>query len=60
MSPAPGEYEVLAIRYGSLQTTRSHLFCNYSEYGEPDAPAELSYYFWVVRGETGTVVVPAL
>lgn len=57
MAPAPDEYEVLAIRYGSLRTTRSHLFFNYSEYGEPDAPAELSYYFWVVRGAAGTVVI---
>lgn len=57
MAPTPHEYEVLAVRYGSLSTTRSHLFFNYSEYGEPDAPAELSYYFWVVRGDAGTVVI---
>lgn len=54
---AAHDYEVLAIHYGSLQTNRSHLFINYSEYGEPDAPAELAYYFWVVRGPAGTVVV---
>ena len=48
---------VVAVRYGELPTTRSDVYLNYVDYGEPDGPDSLSYYFWVVRGATTTVVL---
>jgi glyoxylase-like metal-dependent hydrolase (beta-lactamase superfamily II) len=41
--------QVLAVRYGSRAARRSELFLNYHRYGEPDAPVDLDYYFWVIR-----------
>lgn len=55
--PEPHTSEIIAIKYGELKTERSRLFVNYAEYGESDSQAELSYYFWVIRGESGTVVI---
>lgn len=51
------EYEVLAVRYATLQTHRSELFYRHETYGEPDAEIEMAYYFWVLRGEDETVLV---
>lgn len=50
-------YEVLAIRYGRLVGTRTGAFLNYPDYGEPDAPQELAYDFWVIRNESRTIVL---
>ena len=54
--PIAGGTEVLAIRYGTMLTTRQRTFYRYRDYGEPDGPAELAYYFWVVR-EAGQVTL---
>jgi glyoxylase-like metal-dependent hydrolase (beta-lactamase superfamily II) len=50
-------YEVLAVRYGTRTTTKAESYLNYQVYGEPDAPMEMDYFFWVVRGGRRTVVV---
>ncbi|OMH37100.1 N-acyl homoserine lactonase family protein [Tersicoccus sp. Bi-70] len=50
-------WEVLAVRHGRLLTTRADFFLNYGEYGQPDAPLELGYWFWIVRNGTHTIVV---
>jgi glyoxylase-like metal-dependent hydrolase (beta-lactamase superfamily II) len=50
-------YEVLAVRYGTLPSRKSELYYRYESYGEPDGPASLDYYFWVVRGGGETVLV---
>ena len=50
-------HRVVTVRYGELSTTRSDIYLNYGDYGEPDGPDALSYYFWVVFGESGTVVL---
>lgn len=42
-------FEVTAVRYGTLSTTRAELFYRYSLYEEPDGPIEMDYFFWVVR-----------
>jgi glyoxylase-like metal-dependent hydrolase (beta-lactamase superfamily II) len=55
---AEREPEVLAIRYGTVQTTRSAVFHDYGQYGEPDAAAQMDYFFWLIRGQDcGTVLV---
>jgi glyoxylase-like metal-dependent hydrolase (beta-lactamase superfamily II) len=50
-------YEVLAVRYGTRQTSASDVFLNFGTYGEPDRPLGMDYFFWVIRsagsGRTG-------
>jgi glyoxylase-like metal-dependent hydrolase (beta-lactamase superfamily II) len=43
--------EVLAVRYGTRQTSASDVFLNYAVYGEPDRPLGMDYFFWVVRSQ---------
>jgi glyoxylase-like metal-dependent hydrolase (beta-lactamase superfamily II) len=52
-------YEVLAVRYATLASSRGALFHGYSAYGEPDAEQRLDYYLYVLRGEGRTIVVDA-
>jgi glyoxylase-like metal-dependent hydrolase (beta-lactamase superfamily II) len=49
--------EVLAVRYGTVQTSRSGTFYQYEQYGEPDAPLPMDYFFWLIRGPAATVLV---
>lgn len=42
-------WEILALRYGTLASTKAGLYFNWQAYGEPDAPQELAYYFYVLR-----------
>ena len=56
MTPDPAA-EVLAIRYGTVQTTRSGTFHRYEQYSEPDAPLQMDYFFWLIRGAGATVLV---
>jgi glyoxylase-like metal-dependent hydrolase (beta-lactamase superfamily II) len=51
------QYEVLAIRYGTLVSTKSHLFYRYSSYGESDEEQRMDFFFWVVRNRDNVVVV---
>jgi glyoxylase-like metal-dependent hydrolase (beta-lactamase superfamily II) len=52
----PRRWTVTAVRYGTLETTLADVYYRYSAYGEPDGPARLDYYFWILRdaddGET--------
>jgi glyoxylase-like metal-dependent hydrolase (beta-lactamase superfamily II) len=50
-------YEVLLVKYGTRRTTRGEIFLGYPAYGEPDAPADMDYFFWVARGTRHTVVI---
>jgi glyoxylase-like metal-dependent hydrolase (beta-lactamase superfamily II) len=50
-------YEIVVVKYGTRQTTRSEVFLNYPVYGEPDAPIGMDYFFWVARNESRTVVI---
>jgi glyoxylase-like metal-dependent hydrolase (beta-lactamase superfamily II) len=55
-SDGPG-YEVMAVRYGTRQTTKSDVFLHYALYGEPDEPTQMDYFFWVLRGAGRTILV---
>jgi glyoxylase-like metal-dependent hydrolase (beta-lactamase superfamily II) len=58
MSPSEApRYEVQAVRYGSLQSTKADLFYRHSSYGEPDAGVEMAYWFWLLRNGDETIVV---
>jgi glyoxylase-like metal-dependent hydrolase (beta-lactamase superfamily II) len=49
--------DVFAIRYGSLETTRSASFLDYERYGEPDGPIRLDYYYWAIVSPAGVTLV---
>jgi glyoxylase-like metal-dependent hydrolase (beta-lactamase superfamily II) len=51
------KFEVLAIRYGTVATSRSECYLRYFEYGEPDQPMRMDFFFWVLRGSEETIVV---
>lgn len=53
----PQTYEVVIVKYGTRETTRSDVFLNYPVYGEPDAPIAMDYFFWLIRGQEQTIVV---
>jgi glyoxylase-like metal-dependent hydrolase (beta-lactamase superfamily II) len=54
---ATAAYEVHAVRYGTLPSRKSELYYRYESYKEPDGPASLDYYFWVLRGGGSTILV---
>ena len=51
------EWTVIAARYGTWETTRGEAYYRWSAYGEPDGPARLDYFFWVLRGAEETILV---
>jgi glyoxylase-like metal-dependent hydrolase (beta-lactamase superfamily II) len=53
----PAQYEVIAVRYGVMESTRSSSYYRYDVYGEPDGRALLDYFFWVVRDGDTTMLV---
>jgi glyoxylase-like metal-dependent hydrolase (beta-lactamase superfamily II) len=50
-------YEIAAVKYGTVTSRKSVLFHDYDAYGEPDADAELAFYFWVLRRGDDTVLL---
>src|SRR3954453_4762219 len=50
-------WSVIAVRYGTLETTRSEVYYRYHSYGEPDGPQVLDYYFWILRRGDETILV---
>lgn len=50
-------YEVLVVRHGTRTARRSDVFLNYSQYGLPDGPHTVDYYFWIIRADDKTVLV---
>jgi glyoxylase-like metal-dependent hydrolase (beta-lactamase superfamily II) len=50
-------WEVCALRYGTLRSTRSAQYLRWATYGEPDGRQDLDYFFWLLRDGTRTVVV---
>jgi glyoxylase-like metal-dependent hydrolase (beta-lactamase superfamily II) len=50
-------WTVIAVRYGTLETTRSEAYYRYHSYGEPDGPQVLDYYFWILRRGDETILV---
>ena len=50
-------WTVTAVRYATLETTRSDAYYRYQAYGEPDGPQRLDYFFWIVRRPDETILV---
>lgn len=51
------DHDVIAVRYATMESTRSRQYFRFSAYGEPDATMDLDYYFWVVAGDDGITLV---
>jgi glyoxylase-like metal-dependent hydrolase (beta-lactamase superfamily II) len=50
-------YRVVAVRYGTLETTRGALLGEDASGKGPDAPMRLDYFFWVIRNRRRTILV---
>lgn len=50
-------WQVVIVKHGTRETTRSDAFLNYTYYGEPDGPHRVDYYFWVLRRGGRVVIV---
>jgi len=50
-------HEVVAIRFGTVTSSRSQLFYNYGLYGEEDAVIAMDYFFWVIRNDRDVILV---
>ncbi|MEV0385706.1 N-acyl homoserine lactonase family protein [Nonomuraea sp. NPDC050643] len=50
-------YEVLAIRYATRDTWTRDIYANPWVYDEPDRPARMDYFFWLLRGGGRIVLV---
>jgi glyoxylase-like metal-dependent hydrolase (beta-lactamase superfamily II) len=50
-------WEALAIRYGTRPARRGEFFYRYETYGEPDAPLQMDYFFWVLRRGSEAILV---
>lgn len=49
--------EVIVVRYGTRQTTRSECYYNFRAYREPDAEMTMDYFFWIFRSAEQTIVI---
>ena len=50
-------YDVIAVRYATVDVSSSALFAHYSAYREPDRIRRMDYYFWVLSRPEHVVVV---
>ncbi len=50
-------YEVLAVRYATLRSTKAAFYYRHQSYGEPDTELDMDYYFWLLRDGDDTIVV---
>ena len=50
-------YEILAVRYGTRETTKSECYYRYGSYGEPDTAIRMDYFFWILRSAGETILV---
>lgn len=51
------EYEVIAVRYGTLASRRSALYLHWDAYGEPDGDERLDYFLYLLRHQDETIVL---
>ena len=56
MDAAPGR-EIIVLRHGTRDASRSKLYLNYEDYGSPDGPMRIDYYLWVIREPHRDVIV---
>jgi glyoxylase-like metal-dependent hydrolase (beta-lactamase superfamily II) len=52
-----GTFEVLAVRYGTVRSHKSELYYRWQAYGEPDAVADMDFFFYILRGGGETILI---
>lgn len=57
VSPNWTDPEVIIVRYGTRQTTKSECYYNFGAYKEPDAEITMDYFFWIFRNAEQTIVI---
>jgi glyoxylase-like metal-dependent hydrolase (beta-lactamase superfamily II) len=57
VSPNWTDPEVIIVRYGTRQTSKSECYYNFSAYKEPDAEITMDYFFWIFRSAEQTIVI---
>lgn len=57
MSSSERHYQVTIVKYGTRSTVKSDVYLNFPLYHEADAPIEMDYFFWILRGADRTIVV---
>jgi glyoxylase-like metal-dependent hydrolase (beta-lactamase superfamily II) len=50
-------YEILAVRIGTVHSTKNELFHRYGAYGEADMPADLDFFFYILSDGQATILV---
>jgi glyoxylase-like metal-dependent hydrolase (beta-lactamase superfamily II) len=53
----PEEYEAYALRYASTNANKAGKFHDFAAFCEPDEPAPMEFYFWLLRNEDRIVLV---
>jgi glyoxylase-like metal-dependent hydrolase (beta-lactamase superfamily II) len=53
----PATYEAYALCFGSTDTNKASKYHDFKSYGEPDEPAPMNFYFWLLRNEDRIVLV---
>lgn len=51
------DYAVYALRYCQSSGSRAARFHRYADYGEPDGPVTMDFYFWLIRNDQRTILV---
>jgi len=49
--------ELIVVRYGTRQTSKSECYYNFRAYREPDAEMTMDYFFWIFRSAGQTIVI---
>lgn len=57
MTSPSRHYQVTIVKYGTRATVRSDVYLNHPLYHEADAPIQMDYFFWILRGLDRTIVV---
>jgi glyoxylase-like metal-dependent hydrolase (beta-lactamase superfamily II) len=52
-------YDVIAVRYGTVETRKAECYHRYHAYGGPDMAVRMDYFFWVLRRGSDVTLVDA-
>jgi glyoxylase-like metal-dependent hydrolase (beta-lactamase superfamily II) len=56
-SPGRPLFEIVAVRYGTVRSTKGDFYYRFHAYGEPDAPQDMDFFFYVLRGGGETILI---
>jgi glyoxylase-like metal-dependent hydrolase (beta-lactamase superfamily II) len=51
------EFEVLAVRYGTVRSRKSEFYYRWQAYREPDAVTDMDFFFYILRGGGETILI---